>query len=351
TLVAPTAVEPLARFRACPGGKPYGLADPVQLSISRFFAGEVRFLAAGAADDFVILEMGTNAPGEIAYLASVGRPDIGVVTLVAEAHLAGLGDLDAIAAEKSALVESLPADGLAVLNADDERVMGLAGQSSARVVTFGVEAEADYRAEGVELTPDGLSFRAGGCRVRMPVLAGYYAGLAMATMAVAEAMGVPPEDVTQDLAEYKPPPMRLERKVFGDVIVISDAYNANWRSWLAALEVLKLWPRRNKVVFAGDMLEMGAESGRLHRALGEEIAKSGVSRLVTVGAESAETRRGAIAAGLAEDRALHVADSATAADEAGSVVNRGEVVLVKGSRRMVMERVVEALSAKFAGGG
>jgi len=320
-------------------------------------------LAADPEDRFVILEMGTNAPGEIGYLASIGRPDVGIVTVIAEAHLKGLGNLDSVAAEKAALVESLPAEGLAVLNADDPRVMRMAKRSRARVVTFGVGRDADYRAQRVEITPQGLRFRARGpavaaCRqaalaesaaipIRLGVIARYYVPLAMATMAVAEHLGVEAEALAEDLRHFRPPPMRLTPEMFGDVLVINDAYNANYCSALAALEVLNLWPDRRKVIFFGDMVELGAESKRLHIAVGRRIAESGVERLVTVGAEAAQVSDAAVAAGLSDDAVRHFETSLDAARKVGSFVRSGDVVLVKGSRRMVMERIVDALRGAF----
>jgi len=303
-------------------------------------------LGAEEDDRYVILEMGTNTPGEIAYLTSIGCPEIGVVTVIAEVHLVGLGNLDSIAQEKSALVHSLPTDGLAVLNADDTRVSDM--QTRARVVTFGLDPGADYGAQDVEVSTQGLRFLANGkIPVCIPVLARYYAGLAMATMAVAEALGVELEEVAEDLSSYQLPAMRLVKEVLGDVVLINDAYNANYRSCVTALEVLKLWPDRRKVIFFGDMLELGPEGRRIHRSLGAEVANVGVRKLITVGTESRQIRAGAIDAGFDGGAAAHFETSEEAASQAGGLVVAGDVVLVKGSRKMQMERIAESLRAEF----
>lgn len=300
-------------------------------------------LAAESDDEFLLVELGTNAPGEIAALATVARPTIGVVTLVAEVHLEGLGSIEGVAREKAALVEALPPDGLAVLNADDPRVAAMAHCCRGRVITVGLEAGADLRAEDVAATEEGLRFRVGGVAFGLPVLGRHQGRAALVALAVAREMGLEDEDVAAALARFRAPPMRLAVLRAGDVVVVDDAYNANPASMRAALDLLALWPDRRKVFFAGTMLELGPASREAHQALGRDAVRAGVERLVAVGAEADATIRGAREAGLREEAAATFEDADAAAAEAVGIVEDGDVVLVKGSRAAHMEKVVDAL--------
>jgi UDP-N-acetylmuramoyl-tripeptide--D-alanyl-D-alanine ligase len=302
-------------------------------------------LAAEPDDEFVVLELGTNAPGEIAALAEVARPTIGVVMLVAPVHLEGLGSIEGVAREKAALVEAVPADGVAVLNADDARVAAMAGRSRGRVVTFGVEREAAFRARDLVVTEQGTRFSVGEVGFSVPVLGAHQALAALAAAAVAREFGVSVEETAEALRDFEPPAMRLALCRAGDVLVVNDAYNANPESMRAALALLALWPERRKVFFCGDMLELGPAARPLHEALGRQAVEAGVTRLVGVGPLAEATARAARAAGLKAEAVTRAADASSAAAEARTIVRPGDVVLVKGSRAVGMERVVAALAA------
>jgi UDP-N-acetylmuramoyl-tripeptide--D-alanyl-D-alanine ligase len=312
-------------------------------------------LAAEPDDGFVLCEFGTNSPGEIEHLASVGRPTIGVVTVVAPVHLEGLGTIEGVAREKGALVEAIPPEGLVILNADDARVAAMARRCSGRVVTVGMAPEADLRILNVEQAAAGLTFSVSEgdgkapLRFRVPVYGVHQATLAVAAAAAAREAGVPLEETAAALGEFQPPPMRLDVQDHDGVTVINDAYNANPRSMRAALDLLALWPTRRKVFFAGDMRELGPESRVAHEILGRSAVESGVAQLICVGPESLAACDGAVAAGLARKAVTTLADSAEAAKIAPTVVRQGDVVLVKGSRTMKMERVAEAIAAARKG--
>ena len=303
-------------------------------------------LDAEPEDEFVLCEIGTNAPGEVAHLAQIARPTIGIVTLVAPVHLEGLGTLDDVAEEKAALVEAIPPDGAAILNADDPRVAAMAERCRGRVVTVGLTWEADFQAGHVIQTDHGLYFTTtGSAGFEIPVLGEHQAVLALAAAAAARELGVSLEESAAALRVFKPPPMRLVAEEAGDVVVVNDAYNANPSSTAVALGLLALWPERRKVFFCGDMLELGAESRTHHEQLGRAIAESGVVRLVCVGAESKATAATAVAAGLAAENVTSVPDADAAAAMASDVVADGDVVLVKGSRAVRMETVAEVILA------
>ncbi|MGB2797240.1 MAG: cyanophycin synthetase, partial [Phycisphaerae bacterium] len=164
-------------------------------------------------------------------------------------------------------------------------------------------------------------------------------------------VGVPLEATAEALRDFRPLPMRLAVEEAGGVLVVNDAYNANPESMRAALRLLALWPDRRKVFFCGDMLELGAHGAAAHAALGREIAEAGVHRLVCVGTETRATARAAVEAGLAGEAVSTYASADLASADAVKTVERGDVVLVKGSRAIGMERVVEAIAAAAAPAG
>jgi len=303
-------------------------------------------LAAEPDDQFVLCEFGTNAPGEIARLADIARPTIGIVTLVAATHLEGLGSLDGVAEEKAALVDAIPSDGVAVLNADDPRVARMAERCRGRVVTVGTTWEADLQAGHVVQTDRALCFTtSGSAGFAVPVLGAHQAVLALAATAAARELGIPVEASAEALRDFRPPPMRLALAEAGGVVVLNDSYNANPASMTAALALLALWPDRRKVFVCGDMLELGAASRPAHEALGREAAEAKVARLVCVGPESRATAEAARQAGLDADQVTTVGDAVAAADLAVRMVEPGDVVLVKGSRAVALERVAEMIVA------
>jgi len=307
-------------------------------------------LAAEKDDEFVVCEMGTSAPGEIAHLAGIARPTIGIVTRVAPAHLAGLGSVEGVAEEKADLVGALPTDGLAILNADDARVAAMAGRCRGRVVTVGTTWKADLQAGHLIQTDRGLYFTtSGSAGFEVPVLGTHQAVLALEAAAAAREVGIGLEASAEALRDFIPPPMRLRMEKVGGVLVLNDAYNAGPASMRAALEVLALWPDRRKVVFCGDMLELGQAAAEAHADLGRRIAEAEVARLVSVGRHATVTANAAIEAGLAAENVTAVEDAQAAADRVLATVEAGDVVLVKGSRAVGMERVATAVAGAFGG--
>ena len=307
-------------------------------------------VSAEVDDEFVVCEVGTNAPGEIARLAGIARPTVGIVTLVAPTHLVGLGSVEGVAEEKAALVEALPPEGLAILNADDPRVAAMADRCSGRVVTVGTTWEADLQAGHVIQTDRGLYFTAtGSAGFEVPVLGAHQAVLALEAAAAARELGIPLEASAEALRGFKPPPMRLALEEAGGVVVLNDAYNASPASMQTALDVLALWPDRRKVFFCGDMLELGEAAPAAHGDLGRRVAEAEVARLVCVGRHAKATAAAAVEGGLAARNVTAVDDAQAAADRVLATVEAGDVVLVKGSRAVGMERVATAIAGAFGG--
>ena len=293
-----------------------------------------------------VAEFAMSAPGEIAFLCEMAPPEVAVVLNVGLSHLGMLGSVEAIAAAKRELVEGLRDGGTAVLNADDPRVAAMA-EAAQRVVTFGIETEgADVRAEAIELQGlDGSVFtlvlpdRSLRARIR---IAGDRAVLnALAAAAAGVVMGVPAEDIAAGLEACPPPPGRMAvRPGRLGATIIDDSYNASPASMAAALAVLVASPARPRVAVLGDMLELGEAAASAHRGVGRDAAA--VELLVAVGEYAEQIAAGAVAAGL--DR--HRVETVATASEAIAVVEaqlRGAVVLVKGSRGVALEQVVEAL--------
>jgi UDP-N-acetylmuramoyl-tripeptide--D-alanyl-D-alanine ligase len=300
-----------------------------------------------------VLEMGMYVGGEIADLARIGRPEIGVVTAVQAVHLSRIGSLEAIADAKAELVEALPADGVAVLNADDDRVRAMAARTAARTSTYGFAADADVRGEDVRARgADGMAFTlvAGGERVpvTIPGLGRLTVHNALAGAAVGLAAGLRPAAIAESLAAGWSAPHRGQLVRAGGVTIVDDSYNASPGSVTAALELLSGIPGR-RIAVLGEMLELGDGHVAGHRRVGE-MAAAIVDRLVVVGDGAADIAIGAAAAGLQPDAILRVADRAAARDRLIAELRDGDVVLVKASRGVALDVLVEELVAALGAG-
>jgi UDP-N-acetylmuramoyl-tripeptide--D-alanyl-D-alanine ligase len=297
-------------------------------------------------DRALVAEMGANAPGEIAELAAIAEPDVGVITCVGESHLEGFGSLDGVAAGKSELIAGLPRHGAAVLNADDPKFAYLASRASCRVLSFGFSRKADFRGRELASASDSSEFRIrGGRRVRLSAPGRHNAMNALAALAVAEHLGLDLAGAAEALSEFHLPEMRYQRELIGGVHVIFDGYNANPGSMHAALETFRgaAFDGRKAAVL-GDMMELGDESERLHGVLGEEAASAGLDALWAVG------HYGASLARAARDKGMHglvecFADLDGAAGRVREFLRPGDALLVKGSRGMRLERLMDALRA------
>ncbi len=309
-------------------------------------------LRLGPEHRALALELGANTPGEIAALAAISRPTVGVVTVVSSAHTEFFGSLDGVAAEKSALVRAIPADGAVVLNADDPRVLAMHAQSRARVLYFGTRPGADvFTAGPVEEDGEGLRFTLAAGTARRPVRL-RFAGRhnvtnALAAAGVGLALGLSLEQIGRGLETARPAKGRCVWRRAGRLRILDDTYNANPTSVSAALQTLAAAEARRRVVVLGDMLELGEISLTAHREMGRAVAGSGAAEFVGMGRWAQVAVEAARQAGLTESH--HVT---TFEDTVALLLKRlapGDAVLVKGSRGMRMERVVDALVARFGG--
>jgi UDP-N-acetylmuramoyl-tripeptide--D-alanyl-D-alanine ligase len=315
------------------------------------------------AHRYAVLEMGAQWVGEIAMLCRIAPPRIGVVTAVGPAHLQYFGSIEAVERGKSELVQALPPGGLAVLNADDERVRRMAGKTPARVLTFGRARGADVRA--LRLAGDpllGLHFTLayGGAkeRVRLRLPGGYAVYTALAAAAVALDRGLSVAVVAEALGELRPPKRRGEIKPgMNGSKVVDDSYNANRQSVEGALALLRgarVAPGARRWAVLGDMFELGAHAAAEHALVGA-IAAATADELVAVGAEARHLARAAREAGLPAARvhlfAANTEDAAalaTARDGAAALLctrlRPGDLVLVKGSLGMGMDAIVRQIT-------
>ncbi len=279
-----------------------------------------------------VVEIGINHPGEMAPLAAVAAPDVAVVTNVGTAHVGNFGSPDGIAAEKGRLVEALPSTGTAVLNADDARVARFRDRTRARVVTYGVTADADVRAEAVKASESGgVRFRVGGCRLQSPLPGRHNVYNVLAAIGVARAMGVAASRLRAAVAALRPGRMRGEVRRLAGVTVIDDCYNASPTAVRAMLDVLRGAKAMRRIAVLGEMRELGSHSAQLHRQVGEALAAAGVDYLIAVGGDAAE-----IAAAASVPSEFH--DSPRAAGAAlAAGLRPGDAVLFKASRGVGLE--------------
>jgi len=303
-----------------------------------------------------VVEMGMRGLGEIARLAEIASPTVGVVTNVGPVHVGRLGSVERVADAKGELIRALPATGTAVLNADDPRVAAMARAARARVVTYGIEGDAEVRAGKIEsLGLSGSTFTLvwPGARavVRLAIPGRHHVYNALAAAAVGMALGLGIDAVAAGLAAVKAAPMRTEVVELAEgVVLIDDAYNSSPLSAGAALDLLAQVRGKRKIAVLGDMLELGEFAAELHRGLGRKAVEAGVAVVVAVGQFASELARGVGEAGDGRTEVLVCKDAAEAAEAARDVVRPGDVVLVKGSRGVALEKVSGAVKEMYGAG-
>lgn len=304
-------------------------------------------------EDVAVIEMGMNRLGEIDRLAEIAAPATGVITTVARAHLEGLGGLSNVARAKGELIARLPEGGLAVINADSKFAPAYrkeAKKRGVRVVSFGAAKGSDYKAESVKTEGlKGVRFtaRLGGKKIAFKIgLPGRHNVVnALAAIAVGDRFQVPPAKIRAALARFQAASKRMEVvKLPKGIDVINDCYNANPDSTEASLHFLKdLGKSRRRVAVLGDMLELGRWARECHREVGGVAAKSGVKLLFAVGSNAEEMASGARKAGLSKAVTFSFPKVEDSLPMIRSLLRPKDIVLVKGSRGMKMERVVERL--------
>ena len=297
---------------------------------------------------WAVVEMGMSERGEISRLAEIARPNIGMITNVGAGHLENFDGISGVARAKGELFIGLPSDGVALINADDPEVLQLPVANGVRRVLFGTVSEADVKAENIAGHNGSVSFdlvvEGEVKKVVLPLPGRHNVANALAAAAAAYVIGVGLEQIVSGLQAFKPCPGRMELFVLTeDIVVLDDSYNANPLSVHAALDALHdLGSAGRRIAVLGDMLELGPTGPELHHHIGA-LAAERVDWLFTYGALAGEIARGAVESGFPQERVF----SATSHDELAAslieILHSGDRVLVKGSRGMRMEKVIDAL--------
>lgn len=311
-----------------------------------------------AEHQVVVTEMGTNQPGDIAWLCDIARPTHGVITNIGRAHIEKLLSREGIAAEKSALFAALPSSGTAIVNADED-LLGATVPRCVPRISFGTRRKADVRLENVRLDADGRAiarivaprFMSKPLTLRLQSVGRHSALNAAAAVAVGFAFGCPVSKMKKALEGVAPVDKRLQTQRVGGVLVINDSYNANPDSVLAALDVLRgIRIKGRRCAVLGDMLELGADARAEHERIGAAVVEARIPYVLTFGKLARGIHRGALQKAMETGLpvlALHFTDKAELAENLSALLTDGDAVLVKGSRGMRMEEIVEVVLREF----
>jgi UDP-N-acetylmuramoyl-tripeptide--D-alanyl-D-alanine ligase len=327
-----------------------------EANLNNEYGAPLMLLRLEETHDAAVLELGMSRRGELARLAEIAEPEIGVVTCVAPAHLEFFASVEEIALAKRELIEGLyGSECVAVLNADDPRVARFSGACRGRVLTFGFGAAAQFRAENIEERgAAGCAFDyvspAGRARLELPLAGRHNVLNALAALAAASGWGVGAREAELMFPAIAPQAMRGRWMEFAEgFTLINDCYNSNPQALERMIELLAETPGfRRKILVAGEMLELGDTSPELHRAAGRLAAERKVDWIFGVQGLAKEILAGAVAAGHPSERAQFFANSEDAAAALAGFFAAGDLALVKGSRGVRMERVVEAVAARHA---
>jgi UDP-N-acetylmuramoyl-tripeptide--D-alanyl-D-alanine ligase len=339
--------------------------------------------AADPSHDYVVLELGTNHHGEIAWLTEISRPDIAVITNCHAEHLEGLTDLAGVRRENASIIAGIWPSGLLVVNGDDAELLAAVSGFRGERVTFGFNAGNDLRATDIRCTADGVNFRVNGlspspgtpgegrgeglrliqgafenkkdpspypspgvpgegtrAEFFIPLLGRHIAGNALAAIAVGRRMGVSTDYIIEGLSAATGPAMRLQLKEVNGISILNDAYNANPASMEAALQTMcDLSVNGRRIAILGDMREMGGWTEQFHRDIGRLAAKSNLDALVCVGTAAAWIAEAAQDAGMRDDVISHYPDAISAANAVKTWISSGDLVLLKGSRAIGLEKI------------
>lgn len=304
--------------------------------------------------EICVLELGTNQPGEIARLAQIAHPSIACVTNIGPAHLEGLGSLAGVAEEKGSLFDSLGPEGTAVVNLDDSFVREMKERLKCRIITYGRRPEANVKLERIwEKQTQGVVFSLSAGneaqKVKLATPAEHNISNALAAAAIAWAAGAELKDIAAGLEDFRPVPGRMEIIALANgACLINDVYNANPLSCEAALHTLKEMKGRNRgFVFLGDMLELGEEGESRHRSVGEILAEVSIEKAYLKGELVKYVAQGAKEKGLKDDQMIFFERAEDVLPDFFDRLSAGDWILVKGSRGMKMEELVDALVNRF----
>ncbi len=299
----------------------------------------------------VVLEMGMNVPGEIRKLTEIAEPDVGLITNIQKVHLEGLGSLERLKEEKGELFRRMRRDGTILVNQDDPRVIELASHYPGQKITFGTEHPAEVMAKEIRLRGAGgtsftLILEGEAMEIHLPLFGRHFVPNALSAMAVACLFGVEVQQIKEALENFQPFPMRMEVvPLKGGKTLINDAYNANPYSMELALEALAEAKGKGRAVAVlGDMLELGSFTKEAHEQIGKKVSELSIDFLLVLGEEASTVVESAIRHGFPMERARIAENHSEAISLLRQMIQDGDWILVKGSRRMAMEKIVEGLA-------
>jgi UDP-N-acetylmuramoyl-tripeptide--D-alanyl-D-alanine ligase len=296
-----------------------------------------------------VIEMGMNHAEEIRELCRIAKPQIGVVTNVGWAHAEFFADgIAGVARAKRELIEELPADGIAVLNADDERVKSFRSVHSGRAILFGFSEDAEVRAENPEFYPGGVRFEALGVHFDSPLAGRHGISNVLAAIAAARALGIEAARLADAVHSLAPGKMRGERTERAGVTIINDCYNANPEAMRSMIELLRETPAQRRIAVLGEMLELGREAETLHRGIGQFAADQGIHAVIGIRGAARFIAGEAKRAGLSDSAACFFETPEEAGEFLRGFMRPGDAILFKGSRGVQVEKAIETAFAETA---
>lgn len=289
-----------------------------------------------------VLEMGANQSGEIKRLAKILMPTVGIITNIGQSHLEFLKDREGVFKAKSEMISELKKDDLVIINGDDTMLSRIRPRS--KRIKFGLKKSNDFRAKDIK-PGAGITFLLNEHHpLNINLFGMHNIYNALAAIAVASHFGINIPTIAEALTKFKAPSMRMERLEVNNIDIINDAYNSNPLSLKCAVEALSLLKTKGrKILVTGDMLELGAKARSLHTAAGRMIAKSSISHLITIGALSKHTALGAGQSGMNKNNVYNCLDKKEAAGILKRIARPGDTALIKGSRDMRMEKIIELI--------
>jgi len=322
------------------------------LSFNNAVGVPLSLLEISADTEVAVIEVGTNAPGEIRALCDIARPNRALITNVGRAHLEGFGTLEAVAKEKGALVDAVGDGGTFYVNVDNPFCVRIAESFTGNRVTYGTEETAAWRATGIESKLDAArsTFRVEQLGpFAVPLLGSHNVMNALAAVVVGADFGLSRDKIQEGLDGAETPPMRMRRVRKGGRVFLNDAYNANPESMRAAIDALVSWEGAGRrIAVLGDMLELGEASASEHEELGRIAATRGVDLILVLGQFARNVAKGATGENMGGDAVTVCKDHADAARLLASKSAPGDVVLIKGSRAVPMEKVLEEFDSLLA---
>lgn len=323
-----------------------GRASPK--SFNNQYGVPLTILSCENDDRYLIVEIGSNSPGEIAALNEIVSPDYGVITSIGEAHLEGLGDIDSVAREKSSLLRNLHPEGWAIINIDREEILPyIENQDDRNITTFGFCDSADHRIQMLRSDIYGIEFDLDEqYRIELSFPGEHHAYNATAAFFVARRLGIPPETIIDRLSSIQPSDGRARVIELDDITLVDDTYNANPTSVSAAIETLSTVNSGRRMFVLGDMLELGTASLEIHRKIIHQMVESEIEIIVTVG-ELSSRAAGDLQLQSDHSRIIRFSNAADVCNKIHDLLRSGDTIWLKGSRAIGLECVVESLQDYF----